>query len=90
MASKAATIRVSAEGHLILPSPLQDELGIRAGDSLNASIEDGKLVVMTQPKKKFKGKIVNDPVTGLPMLSFGPDAPILTQERIEEMLADFP
>lgn len=90
MTAKQATIRVSSEGHLVLPSPIQRELGIREGDSLDASIEKGKIVMTLRPKKKFKGKATTDPRTGLPVLSFGPDAPVLTQEQIEEMLADFP
>jgi hypothetical protein len=29
-------------------------------------------------------------MTGLPVIDFGPDAPILTHEQVREMLADFP
>lgn len=89
MASKAVTIRVSEDGKNVeIPSPIRRELGIHAGDLLDASIEGGKLVLTTQAKKRFKGKATTDPRTGLPVLSFGPDAPVLTQEKIEEMLAN--
>jgi AbrB family looped-hinge helix DNA binding protein len=87
------TIRVSPEGRVELPSEFCAQLGLHAGDALNARLEDDEIVLKRQPlppQKKFKGRIVNDPITGLPMLSFGPDAPVLTQEQIEEMLADFP
>lgn len=37
-----------------------------------------------------KSRIVTSPVTGLPVLTAGPDASIVTHERIRELLADFP
>ena len=37
-----------------------------------------------------KAKIVIDPLTGIPALTLGPNAPILTSKEVEEMLADFP
>jgi hypothetical protein len=33
---------------------------------------------------------VIDTLTGLPALTAGPDAPILTSQEVEEMLSDFP
>ena len=36
------------------------------------------------------GKIIEGPVTGWPVLDFGPDAPILTCEDVRAMLVDFP
>ena len=41
-------------------------------------------------KRKFKARIIKDPVTGYPVLSAGPDAPILTSAEVAEILADFP
>ena len=35
-------------------------------------------------------KLVTDPVTGLPALSAGPNAPTLSSKEVEEMLANFP
>lgn len=43
------------------------------------------------PKKKVaKAKIVVDPITGLPALSAGENAPVLTREQVAELLSDFP
>jgi hypothetical protein len=33
---------------------------------------------------------VRDPLTGLPVLSAGPGAPILTRKAVEEILSKFP
>ena len=47
---------------------------------------------MLTPAKKprLKPSIITDPVLGIPVLTFGDDAPVLTSEQVEEMLADFP
>jgi AbrB family looped-hinge helix DNA binding protein len=81
--------RISSEGQVILPAPIMCELGLRAGDSLEASIEGGRIVLAPQSASEFP-KIIRDPVTGIPAVDFGPDAPILTSEMVREMLADLP
>ncbi len=40
--------------------------------------------------EKAKAKIVIDPVTGFPVLTLGPGAPVLTHKEVQEMLSDFP
>lgn len=35
-------------------------------------------------------KITTDPVTGLPVFSAGPDAPVLSCKEVDEILATFP
>ena len=40
--------RVSSEGEVLLPEPIRSQLGIRAGDSLDASVEDGRIVLAPQ------------------------------------------
>jgi AbrB family looped-hinge helix DNA binding protein len=82
--------RVSTKGQVVLPEPIRRRLGIRAGDSLDASIEDGRIVLVPQCKVRHESKIIKDPITGFPALDLGPDAPMLTSEMVREMLADFP
>jgi len=65
-------------------------MGIRAGDSLEIAVEKDR-IVLTAPKRKHStAKIIEDPVTGLPVLYAGPDAPVLTSEMVKELLVDFP
>jgi AbrB family looped-hinge helix DNA binding protein len=90
MRARAATTRVSTKGQVVLPLPIRRRLGIQAGDALDATVEDGRIMLTPQPKKKFKARLTTDKRTGLPVLSFGPGAPILTNEMVREMLADFP
>jgi AbrB family looped-hinge helix DNA binding protein len=82
--------RVSTKGQIVLPVRLRRRLGIRAGDPLNASIESGRIVLTPQKARALEPRIIEDPVLGIPVLTFGPDAPILTSEQVDEILANFP
>jgi AbrB family looped-hinge helix DNA binding protein len=82
--------RVSTKGQIVLPGPIRRKLGIRPGDSLDASVEGGRIVLTRQDTPAFQPKIIRDPVTGIPAVDFGPDAPILTSEMVRDLLADFP
>jgi len=83
--------RVSTKGQVVIPSPLRRRLGIRAGDSLDVAIEKDR-IVLTAPKKRMRSKarIIQDPITGFPVIDVGPDAPMLTNEMVRELLKDFP
>jgi AbrB family looped-hinge helix DNA binding protein len=82
--------RVSTKGQVVLPGPLRRRLGIRGGDPLSAEIEAGSIVLTPLKKRSHKGKIIADPVTGLPVLSAGAEAPVLSSKEVEEILANFP
>jgi AbrB family looped-hinge helix DNA binding protein len=82
--------RVSTKGQIVLPQPLRRRLGIRAGDSLDIAIEKNRIVLTAPQRKHFTARIIEDPITGLPVLYAGPDAPVLTSEQVEEILANFP
>jgi hypothetical protein len=58
----------------------------------SASISGGLLLmnlVGTQPRK-WRPRVIVSPVTGLPALTAGPNAPVLTSKQVAEILADFP
>ena len=82
--------KVSTKGQVVLPGPLRRRLGIRAGDPLDADIEAGRIVLTPRKKRREAGKITTDPVTGLAVLSAGPNAPKLSSKEVEEILANFP
>jgi AbrB family looped-hinge helix DNA binding protein len=87
--------RVSTDGQIALPELLRTQMGIRAGDTLYATVErengDERIVLRPQqPAKKYELKMMTDPLTGWPVLSAGPDAPKLTSEEVAELLVDFP
>ncbi len=82
--------RVSTKGQVVLPGPLRRRLGIRAGDPLEAEVEDGRIVLTPRQKPRPKMKIITDAATGLPVLSPRRDAPGLSSQEVEEILASFP
>jgi len=60
------------------------------GDQLGVSVSGGGIVLTPRRTGGRKHEIVEDPLTGLPVLTAGPDAPALTSEQVREILADFP
>jgi hypothetical protein len=60
------------------------------GDPLDVNIENGRIVLTPRRKRSRPSKIVTDPVTGLPALSAGADAPVLSSKEVEEMMRSFP
>ena len=94
MASNIVTTRFSG-GNVALPVLIQCELGIQEGDSLNASVEDGRIVLTPQEKPVpldqpvFEPRIIRDPILGTPALTLGPDAPVLTSEEVAEILNSY-
>ena len=82
--------KISTKGQVVLPGPLRRRLGIRAGDPLEVNVEAGRIVLTPQRRRPRPAKIVTDPVTGLPVLSAGADAPALSSKEVEEILASFP
>ena len=82
--------KVSTKGQVVLPGPIRRKLGIRAGDELEVKVEAGRIVLTPPRKRPRKAKIVIDSRTGLPVLTAGPDAPILTSKEVAEILANFP
>ncbi len=82
--------KVSTKGQVVLPGPIRRRLDLRPGDPLDANIEGGRIVLTPRKKRSHRAKIVIDPVSGLPALSAGPDAPTLNSKDVEEILSNFP
>jgi AbrB family looped-hinge helix DNA binding protein len=82
--------RVSSKGQVVLPGPIRRRLGIRAGDPLFAEVEAGRIILIPLKKRPHRGRIIADPLTGLPVQSAGADAPVLSSKEVEEILANFP
>jgi AbrB family looped-hinge helix DNA binding protein len=82
--------KLSTKGQIVLPSPIRRKLGLRTGDALDAELEIGRIVLTPRKTRSHKVSILVDPLTLLPVLSAGPDAPLLSSKQIEEILANFP
>jgi len=82
--------RLSTKGQVVLPGPIRRKLGLRAGDPLDAKVHRGRIVLTPRTVRRVKMRILADPLTGLPVLSAGPEAPSLTSEQVQEILSSFP
>ena len=82
--------KVSTKGQVVLPVQIRRKLGLRARDSLETRVEGGSIVLTPRRIRTRKGKIVPDPLTGLPVLSAGEDAPKLSSKQVREILSEFP
>jgi len=82
--------KLSTKGQVVLPSRIRNKLGLRPGDPLDASVEGDSIVLTPRKKRGRKMRIIKDPITGFPVLTAGPNAPILTHKEVKELLADFP
>ena len=82
--------KLSTKGQVVLPGPIRRKLGLEAGDSLDARLEGGRLVLVPQKKRFGKGRIITDRITGLPVLTTGPGAHRLTSKQVRESLDEFP
>jgi AbrB family looped-hinge helix DNA binding protein len=82
--------KVSTKGQVVLPSRIRNKLGLRPGDLLDARVEGGRIVLTPRKIRAKKASIIIDPITGLAVLSAGPDAPTLTSKQVDEILSTFP
>ncbi len=83
--------KISTKGQVVLPSHIRRRFGLEAGDPLEVKAEGDSIVLTPQKKRpRRKAKIIIDPVSGLPAVTLGPGAPVLTSKEVEEMLSDFP
>lgn len=82
--------KVSTKGQVVLPQPIRRRLGLRTGDHLEIEVRGGSIIMTPQRKAPGEVRIIRDPISGLPVISVGGDAPTLTSQQVEELLSDFP
>jgi AbrB family looped-hinge helix DNA binding protein len=82
--------KVLEKGQVVIPASLRRRLGIKSGDKLKADVKNGDIVLSPKRQRKFQTRLITDPLTGFPVLDSGPDAPVLTNEMVRDLLVDFP
>lgn len=82
--------RISTKGQVVLPQAVRKKLNFQPGDHLTISVEGERVILTPRKRRRFKARIIKDSLTGLPVLTAGPDAPKLTNEQVADMLADSP
>ncbi len=82
--------KLSTKGQVVLPGPIRRRLDLQPGDSLDAKVQAGSVLLTPRRTRSRKLKILVDRLTGLPVLSAGPEAPPLTSGQVREILDEFP
>jgi AbrB family looped-hinge helix DNA binding protein len=82
--------KISSKGQVVLPVAVRNRLLLKPGDPLEIFLEGDRIVLTSAKRKKRKGRIVKNPITGLPAVTFGPGAPVITNEMVAKLLEDFP
>jgi AbrB family looped-hinge helix DNA binding protein len=82
--------KLSTKGQVVLPVYIRRKLGLRTGDPLDTQVEGGRIVLTPRKTRSRKVSIVVDPVTGLPVLSAGAEAPLLSSKQVRDILSEFP
>lgn len=82
--------KLSTKGQVVVPGPIRRRLGLQAGDALTATVHEGGILLTPRRKRARKARIVTDPITGLPVLTFGEGAPVLTSKQVREILDELP
>ena len=83
--------RVSERGYGVVPSSIVKRLGMKPGDSVEIDVNTIRIAISAiKRKSRSKARIVTDKITGMPVLTLGRGAPVLTSEEVKDLLADFP
>jgi AbrB family looped-hinge helix DNA binding protein len=82
--------RISTKGQVVLPKGIRRKLGLQPGDPLDAELDGERIILIPKRSRRGTARIIKDPVTGLPVLTAGADAPRLTSDQVREILAEFP
>ncbi len=81
---------MSSKGQVVLPKAVRTKLRLQSGVPFEVRIQDGNVLLVPDKPAKRKARIVKDPITGMPVLTLGPGAPIITHNEIRKLLEDFP
>jgi bifunctional DNA-binding transcriptional regulator/antitoxin component of YhaV-PrlF toxin-antitoxin module len=84
------TTILSSKGQVVLNAALRRSLGLSAGTVFSVRSENRTIILEPITPARPKGRIVKQPGSGLSVLEAGRSIPMLTSERVREMLADFP
>jgi AbrB family looped-hinge helix DNA binding protein len=84
------TTRISSKGQVVLPAEARRILGLEAGETLEVTVENDRVVLTPTVKKRKPVRLGTSPLTGLPVLIADKSAPKLTSAQVKGMLSDFP
>jgi hypothetical protein len=83
-------LRFRRKARLFFPVRFAANLASGRATRSTLKVEAGRIVLTPRSSRSPKVNIVVDPITGLPVLSAGPEAQVLSSKQVSEILSDFP
>lgn len=74
-------ISIDSAGRVVIPKPIRDELKLKAGDELEATLRDGRIEI--EPRASHVRLVERD---GRSVIEPEGDVPILTAEKVRQVL----
>lgn len=81
---------LSSKGQIVLNAALRRSLGLAPGAIFSIKEHDGKIILEQVAEGKPRGVLVRDPESGRTVLKVSQAAPLLTSQRVKDLLANFP
>ena len=83
------TTRLSSKGQIVLPAAARKRLGLKPGAKFACRVRAGEIVLTPSEVKREKPRFIKDRLTGMTVVASS-GSPLLTNERVKALLADFP
>lgn len=77
---------LSTKGQLVIPKQIREALHLQPGDTVELTLEPGRLILQRDEPKGAKLIVKN----GRKVLQAPPGAPLMTPEIVKTLLSDFP
>lgn len=81
---------LSTKGQVVVPGSVRTRLGLHPGDEFSITLDNGLIVLTPLTPRRFAVTIGVDAAIRMPVATAENGAPLLTNEEVAELLADFP
>jgi hypothetical protein len=80
----------STKGQVVRPLLIRKRMKLGAGDKRDLGIEGGKTVLVARKKRAGMGRIIKDPLIGVPVLTAGKTLRSGPKKKSKKSLQNFP
>lgn len=84
------TTTLSSKGQIVLPSVARKRMGLTPGVRFTCQVKNGTLILTPVGREKARSRLTKDKSTGLVVTQGPAGAPLVTNEQVRALLADFP
>lgn len=84
------TTTLSSKGQVVLPASARKRLGLRPGAKFACRVQGSQIVLTPAEVKQARPRLVRSKLTGLIVTQGPKGAPVVTNEQVRAIMADFP